>query len=228
MDDKDIQEDILQKQQYLREEIMNKSYDIDEFSEFMSHYKENGLELINWTFDELKEAVKNYKDRNQKNTKEEEEEEKIIEKGVENIRKSYILNQVEYPNLDLNNNLNNTNTNNNININYDYNVINYKNIKNSNIYNNNNDYNNNTNKNIIQTIQNNLNQNNININEEFENNKKPENQTNINAQQKESEFEIIDETHIDNLENIKEKIPCVKQTVNSLTNLNNLQVYLES
>ena len=35
MDDKEIQQNILQKQQYLREEIMNKSYDIDEFSEYM-------------------------------------------------------------------------------------------------------------------------------------------------------------------------------------------------
>ena len=49
MDNKEIQEEIIQKQQYLREEIMNKNYDIDEFSEFMSHYKENGTELINWT-----------------------------------------------------------------------------------------------------------------------------------------------------------------------------------
>ena len=71
MDDKEIQQNILQKQQYLREEIMNKSYDIDEFSEYMSQYKENGLELINWTFDELKEAVKNFKNRNPQKTKEE-------------------------------------------------------------------------------------------------------------------------------------------------------------
>ena len=178
-------------------------------------------------FDELKEAVKNYKNRNQKNAKE--EDETIIEKGVENIRQSYILNQFEYPNLDLNNNLNNTN--NNININYDYNVINYKNIKNSNIYNNNNDYQNDINKNNIQTIQNNLNQNNINTNEELENQANLENQTNTNIQPKEpkeSEFEVIDETNIHNLKNNKETIPCMKQTENSLTNLNNLQVFLES
>ena len=222
MDDKEIQQNILQKQQYLREEIMNKSYDIDEFSEYMSQYKENGLELINWTFDELKEAVKNFKNRNPQKTKE--EEEKIIEKGVENIRQSYILSQIEYPNLEINNNLNNTTNNNNININYDYNVINYKNIKNSNIYNNNNDYKNDINKNSIKQIRTNLNQN--NINEQIESNNNPEIKTN-NAL-KVSEFEIVDETNINDYENIKQLIPCVKQPENSLTHLDNLYVNLES
>ena len=45
--------DIEQKQQYLREEILDKSYDIDEFSEFMSKYKENGTDLKYWEFSEL-------------------------------------------------------------------------------------------------------------------------------------------------------------------------------
>ena len=46
MEDEEIQSNINQKQQYLRDEIMNKNYDIDEFSEFMSQYKENGLDIL--------------------------------------------------------------------------------------------------------------------------------------------------------------------------------------
>ena len=61
-----------QKQQYLRDEIMDKSYDVDEFSEFMSKYKENGTDLENWEFIELKDAVKIFK-----NKVKEEEENKI-------------------------------------------------------------------------------------------------------------------------------------------------------
>ena len=75
--------DIEQKQQYLREEILDKSYDIDEFSEFMSKYKENGTDLKFWEFSELKEAVKNFKNRAK------EDESQKIERGVENIRQSF-------------------------------------------------------------------------------------------------------------------------------------------
>ena len=128
MENKEIQSDIIQKQQYLRDEIMNKNYDIDEFSEFMSQYKENGLDLINWTFDELKDAVFKFKNQNQNQIKSKEEEEKIIEKGVENIRQSYILDEIEFPNLNIIDNNKQNSINNNININYDYNMINYNNL----------------------------------------------------------------------------------------------------
>ncbi len=215
MDEKEIQDDINQKQQYLRDEIMDKGYDINEFTEFMSEYKENDLDIINWSTNELKEVVNKFKNKDKAKSKEEEQQ--IIEKGVENIRQSYILNQVDYPNIDTDNNLK-TSINNNININYDYNVINYNNLKNSNIYDNNNTINNNPN--IIT-------QNNptvMNQNEQFG--------ANImrtdNNQKDYSEFEILEENDCNNCESIKERIPCLKQKENFLTNKNNLEVVLES
>ena len=106
-----------QKQQYLREEILEKSYDIDEFTDFMSKYKENGTDLHNWEFIELKEAVKIFKN------KENEDEDNKIEKGVEKIRQSYHFNEPqdyeqntdEYLDINLQfiNNENNINNNNN-------------------------------------------------------------------------------------------------------------------
>jgi hypothetical protein len=111
MENNENQENMEQKQQYLRDEILNKNYDIEEFSEFMSQYKENGLDLMNWTFDELKDAVKKFKSNNIVQTKE--DEEKIIEKGIENIRKSYIINEMENQKINSQNKIGN-NENNNI------------------------------------------------------------------------------------------------------------------
>ena len=217
MDEKEIQNNISQKQQYLRDEIMNQGYDINEFSEFMSEYKENGLDIINWSLDELKEVVKKFKNKDKVKSKEEEEQ--LIEKGVENIRQSYILNQIEYPNLDMDNNISSS-KNNNININYDYKVINFNNLKNSNIYDNNNPINNNPNI-ITQN----------NPSELIQNEQIGDNITKTDTNQKEySEFEILDDNdnNNNNNENVREKIPCVKQTENSLTKNNNLHVILEA
>lgn len=233
MEDEEIQSNINQKQQYLRDEIMNKNYDIDEFSEFMSQYKENGLDLINWTFDELKDAVYQFKNKNKINSKEEEEQ--IIEKGVENVRQSYIFNQIEYPNLDIDNKDKNSINNNNININYDYNMINYNNLQNTNsiIFNEKKEINE-TELNEgerLPNIESQLNKETLN---ESENNEISQNmQTNNSFQktdnkQKDSEFEILDENYINNDEKIKQRIQCIKQIENSLTKNNNLYVNLES
>lgn len=231
MNEKQIQNELEKKQQFLREEIMNKNYDVEEFSEFMSKFKENGLDLVNWTFNELKDAVELFKNRG----KSKEEEQKEIEKGVENIRQSFLLNKDDYPDLD---NSNNSNDKNNcININYDYKVINYQNARNSNIFNNN-CYDSNANNNkrlennntINQKGNNNLvNDNNSNIiNNEVLNENKI-NKTNVENRPKEfREFEIVDESNFNNEEMPLEKIPCVKQSQNSLTNNNNLYVELDS
>ena len=110
MEDKN---DIEKKQQYLREEILDKSYDIDEFSEFMSKYKENGTDLKFWEFSELKEAVKNFKNRSK------EDESQKIERGVENIRQSFRFDNFENDkenneeNLDIDLQAINNNSNNN-------------------------------------------------------------------------------------------------------------------
>ena len=245
MNDAEIQKDIEEKQQYLRDEIMNKNFDVDEFSEFMSQYKENGLELTNWTFDELKEAVKKYKNNIQGQYKEEEEQN--IEKGVENIRQSYIFNSIQYPNLETTNNLNNIN--NNIKINYGYDVINYNNLQNyKNINNNNSVENKLINKNNENKDENGSNNSNA-LSEEYDTSKKEQNNkenaqeqglSNIaqnnnenkqeidNRQREYAEFEILDESNINNYEGTKEVIQCVKQSENLLTKNNNLYVILDS
>lgn len=246
MNDAEIQKDIEEKQQYLRDEIMNKNFDVDEFSEFMSQYKENGLELTNWTFDELKEAVKKFKNNIHGQNKEEEEQN--IEKGVENIRQSYIFNSIQYPNLETTNNLNNTN--NNIKINYGYDVINYNNLQNyKNINNDNNSVENkHINKNNENKDENGSNNSNA-LSEEYDTSKKEQNNkenaqvqglSNIaqnnndnkpeidNRQREYAEFEILDESNINNYEGTKEVIQCVKQSENLLTKNNNLYVSLDS
>ena len=114
MENNENQENMEGKQQYLRDEILNKNYDIEEFSEFMSQYKENGLDLMNWTFDELKDAVKRFKNNSLIQSKE--DEEKIIEKGIENVRKSYIINEIENQKISTQNKIgpNSNNEDNNI------------------------------------------------------------------------------------------------------------------
>ena len=133
MEEKENQDIIEQKQKYLRDEILSKNYDADEFSEFISHYKENGLDLSNWTFDELKDAVEKFKNKNKG-----EDDEKSIEKEVENIKNSYIINRIEdlVSKPDNNNNLENKNNNNdNINNNnngIEFDIIDYVDDKNTN------------------------------------------------------------------------------------------------
>lgn len=239
-----------EKQQYLRDEIMDKSYDVDEFSEFMSKYKENGTDLENWEFIELKDAVKIFKN------KVKEEEENKIEKGVEKIRKSYVFNESqnkenddEY--LDINLQLNNKNENQNCvnNILNDYmknqekvkeknkikEIKNKQNKKEQNLNNNNNNINNypNLHNKIIQNQENNINQNqnncinnNIkeNINNNFDNNKIY--LDNQNKQKEFADFEILEDKNINN--KVIEKIQCVKQSENSLTKKNNLYINLEA
>ena len=73
--------DIEYKQNYLRTEIIEKQYDPEEFSKFLSEEKgETGLDLNNWTFEELKNAVSKFKTikenlkKNEINQKEENKE----------------------------------------------------------------------------------------------------------------------------------------------------------
>ena len=63
------------KKQFLTEEIINKGYNTNDFLNFCLSKKENGDDLANWLFNELKECVKefqtqvqNQKENNQKKT----------------------------------------------------------------------------------------------------------------------------------------------------------------
>ena len=83
---KDETSDIEEKQQYLIEEILKKNYNADKFSDYMKNLKENGTELSNWTFDELKQVVQTY--INQQNSNEINNSDNV-EKEVENVRNSF-------------------------------------------------------------------------------------------------------------------------------------------
>lgn len=89
-----MEEDTLeQKQQYLRENILEKGYDPNKFSEFLTmKMGETGMDLENWPLNELIEATNEFirieKENEQKKVNEEnvEKEEEIIEKkGIKKI-----------------------------------------------------------------------------------------------------------------------------------------------
>ena len=102
-------EELEEKQKYLREEIQEKGYNTETFSDYMAKLKENGTDLNNWTLDELKQVVSSF--INQENLNESNNE-KNIEKGIENIRNSFILGG-EKQNEKLNNNIISNNNNEN-------------------------------------------------------------------------------------------------------------------
>ena len=57
--------DLEYKQNYLRTEIIDQGYDPENFSKFLSQEKGDiGLDLNNWTFEELKETVSKFKSIN--------------------------------------------------------------------------------------------------------------------------------------------------------------------
>ena len=78
-----MEKDLQEKQSYLREMVLEKGYDADEFMSFLKSKKgESGLDLNNWTLNELKNAVKTFIQH--KNNTDEPEEEK------ENTNSNYI------------------------------------------------------------------------------------------------------------------------------------------
>ena len=80
--------DLEKKQAFLRTEIMEKNYDPEKFSEFLSKFKENGLDLSNWTFEELQQVVNQFQNNNNTNINNSRNSE---EKGIENVRNSFII-----------------------------------------------------------------------------------------------------------------------------------------
>ena len=69
-----MDESIQEKQAYLRENVLEKAYDADEFMSYLQLKKgESGLDLNNWTMHELKNAVKDFIDDKDKETEKDEE-----------------------------------------------------------------------------------------------------------------------------------------------------------
>ena len=71
-------EELEEKQKYLREEIQEKGYNTETFSDYMAQLKENGTDLNNWTLDELKQVVSSF--INQENLNESNIMKKILKK----------------------------------------------------------------------------------------------------------------------------------------------------
>ena len=78
-------EDLNAKQTFLRENILEKGYDAEDFMKLLQNKKgESGLDLISWTMNELKEAVNEFVQDKSPEISPIEEEEKIDNKTVEN------------------------------------------------------------------------------------------------------------------------------------------------
>ena len=74
-----IQDQLHLKQELLKAEIITKNYEGQKFLEYCMNLKENGDDMNNWTYDELKSVVENFKaDYDTKKEKEKEEKNKII------------------------------------------------------------------------------------------------------------------------------------------------------
>ena len=75
-------EDISEKQKYLRAEILDEGYDPQEFNDYMCEARKvENIDLENWTLQEIKDIVKSFKEyiKNKENNKNEEEEINIDE-----------------------------------------------------------------------------------------------------------------------------------------------------
>ena len=79
------------KQQYLFQEIIEKSYDPELFQEFLLQAKPGGDELTKWSFDELKEVVVKFQKKVNKDEPQEEKEEEELDK-----RKSIVDEYLEF------------------------------------------------------------------------------------------------------------------------------------
>ena len=188
--------EIEEKQKYLINEIMNQNYDPQRFSDYISNSKENGTELNNWTFEELKEIVISFKRNEDAGLINNEEN---IEKEVENVKNSFILSNSDterkFESLNIRNKIllkNNHENNDN------YNPYNQIFDENEEVFQN------------VENIMSDLN--------------KEDQKRNNNLWSEIGDFEIIDSSEI--IDNSKDKLICIKQKENSLCKYNDLNVYI--
>ena len=164
-----------EKQDYLRENILDKGFEADEFADFLSVKKgQEEIDLDNWTMDELKTLVQEFfeyhKEVEEKKEKEKENINQIPQPS--NTLKDDPLNNSNFPQNNINNN-NSFNYNIISNVKYGQNIINQNINPNTNI-------NINQNMNIYQNT--NINQNmNINSNINMYQNNNLSSNSNLNA-----------------------------------------------
>ena len=77
-------ENIEEKQSFLRKEIIDKGYDPNEFSIYLSQLKEGDLDLENWSLSELTEVVNQYKSNYKENEEKREKNENQNEVNLNN------------------------------------------------------------------------------------------------------------------------------------------------
>ena len=170
-----------EKQNFLTEKILEKGYEAEEFADFLLIKKgQDGLDLDNWTMDELKNLVDEFLEYHKETEKEKEninqpQSTEDIQKGIynpletplsnSNFNQNNIYSYNYNSDMNLNQNINNMNYNLNININPNMNLNTSINDNQNNVYQNNNL---NTNMNFSQNIDFNQNLNinpNMNINQ---------------------------------------------------------------
>ena len=183
---KESNPNIEEMQNYLVDEIQNKKYDTEKFSEYMSKLKENGTDLNNWTFQEIKQAVSSF--INQENSENLNNNKENVEKEVENVRNSFVLSSEEQ-NEKLNNHSNSFNNNNPYDKIFNDKDDNLKNVKN-----------------IMSDLS-------------KEENNKINKVNNIPGFE---DYEIIDTSEF--IDSSSDKLECIKQRNNSLTDHDNLYV----
>ena len=85
------QDQLSLKQELLKEEIIANNYDGQKFLEYCINLKENGDDMNNWTYEELKLVVENFKaDSNLKEEKKKEKNNKKINKKKKKKKKNKI------------------------------------------------------------------------------------------------------------------------------------------
>ena len=99
-----------QKQNYLRENILDKGYEAEDFVTYLTSKKgDEGINLGNWSLEELKSVVQEYISNNPLNNKQ--EAENNINQGNNTIPNNLVQNPILTQNINNINNLNNIDTN---------------------------------------------------------------------------------------------------------------------
>ena len=209
-----------EKQDYLRENILDKGFEADEFADFLSVKKgQEEIDLDNWTMDELKTLVQEFFEYHKEvEEKKEKEKENVnqIQQPSNNV-KDDPLNNSNFPQ----NNMNNSNSfNYNIisNVNYGQNIINPNINPNTNI-------NINQNMNIYQNT--NINQNmninsNINMyqNNNFSSNSNLNQNSLLNQNTNLTQNQNIGFNQFQNIDFNKNQIMNLNQNINNNFNMN--------
>ena len=99
-----------EKQNYLRENILDKGYEAEDFVTYLTSKKgDEGINLGNWSLEELKSVVQEYISNNPLNNKQ--EAENNINQGNNTIPNNLVQNPILTQNINNINNLNNIDTN---------------------------------------------------------------------------------------------------------------------